>query len=110
MILGLSMLSFASITRVFAYNFGLLPNQPRFFSLFKYFNLELGLGIGCGTVLIGLFLVVWATALSYSPGFDNLGFDQSIRLVFGGALSIIAGGQIILTSFVLSILGINART
>jgi glycosyltransferase involved in cell wall biosynthesis len=109
MILGLSMLSFASISRVFAYNFGLLPNRPRFFNLFKYFNLEIGLAIGFGALLLGIILIAWAAALSNSPGFDNLGFDQSIRLVFGGALSIIIGGQIILTSFVLSILGINAR-
>lgn len=109
MILGLSMLSFASITRVFAYNFGLLPNRPAFFNLFKYFNLEAGLGVGFVMILLGFILIVWATGLSYSPGFDNIGFAKSIRLVFGGALSIITGGQIVLTSFVLSILGINAR-
>ena len=37
------MLSFSTITRVYAYNTGLLPNQPGFYSLFKYFNLEKGL-------------------------------------------------------------------
>jgi hypothetical protein len=109
MILGLSMLSFASITRVFAYNFRLLPNRPRFFNLFKYFNLEIGLGIGVAAVLFGIILIGLAAALSNSPGFDSIGFGQSIRLVFGGALSIIIGGQIIFTSFVLSILGLNPK-
>jgi glycosyltransferase involved in cell wall biosynthesis len=106
-ILGLNMLSLAFITRVFAYNFGLLPNRPGFFNLFKYFSLETGLGSGSIIILLGVILIVRAAVLSYSPGFDSLGFGNSIRLVFGGALSIIMGGQIILTSLVLSILGIN---
>ncbi len=109
MILGLSMVSFAFITRVFAYNFGLLPNRPTLFNLFKYFNLEIGLGIGFMVVILGIILIIRAIGLSYSPGFSSIGFGTSIRLVFGGALSIITGGQIILTSFVLSILGINAK-
>ncbi|MCI0549613.1 MAG: glycosyltransferase family 2 protein [Anaerolineae bacterium] len=109
MILGLNMLSLAFITRVFAYNFGLLPSRPEIFSLFKYLNLEAGLGSGFLIILLGTFLIIRAAVLSYSPGFDSLGFGNSIRLVFGGALSIIIGGQIVLTSFVLSILGLNAK-
>lgn len=109
MVLGLTMLSFASITRVFAYNSGLLPNRPGFFNLFKYFTLETGLAGGFAIILLGIFLIIRAIALSYSPGFDSIGFGDSVRLVFGGALSIITGGQIVLTSFVLSMLGLNPR-
>jgi glycosyltransferase involved in cell wall biosynthesis len=109
MILGLNMVSFAFVTRVFAYNFGLLPRRPTAFILFKYFNLETGLGIGLIVTILGIILIIQAVGLSYTPGFDSIGFGNSIRLVFGGALSIIIGGQIIFTSFVLSILGINAK-
>lgn len=109
MMLGLTMLSFASITRVFAYNFGLLPNRPAFFDLFKYFNLEIGLISGAIIALLGFVLIIRATTLSYTLGFDTIGFGNSIRLVFGGALSIMIGGQIILTSFVLSMLGLNSK-
>ncbi len=107
MILGLNMLSFAFITRVFAYNFGLLPSRPWFFNIFKFLNLEIGLVSGMLLVLLGIFLIARAVTLSYSPGFDSIGFGNSIRLVFGSALSIITGGQIIFTSFALSILGLN---
>jgi glycosyltransferase involved in cell wall biosynthesis len=107
MILGLNMLSFAFITRVFAYNFGLLPSRPRLFNLFKFFNLEIGLISGMLLVLLGIFLIARAITFSYSPGFDSIGFGNSIRLVFGSALSIITGGQVIFTSFALSILGLN---
>lgn len=103
--LGLNMISFAVITRVYAYYSGLLPHAPRFFPLFKYFNLEKGLFAGFVFVLLGISLMV--QALRLSPSFEQIGFDSSIRLVFGGSLSLVSGAQIILTSFVLSILGIN---
>ena len=110
MMMGLSMLSFALIARVYAYNFGLLPNKPRMFSLLKYFSLETGLLSGLVFILTGISLIIRATSLSYTLGFNTLGFGDSIRLVFGGALSIMTGGQIMLTSFVLSILGLNPRS
>jgi len=105
MILATSMISFAVITRVFAYNTGLLPSQPEFYPLFKYFNLERGLGLGFAVFMIGLAVVIRAIILS--PEFNAIGFDKSIRLVFGGSLAMSIGGQAFLTSFVLSILGIN---
>lgn len=105
MILAINMISFAVITRVYAYYSGLLPSQPDFFPLFKYFNLEKGLGLGFIVFLIGLATVISATILS--PEFNAIGFDKSIRWVFGGSLAMIIGGQTILTSFVLSTLGIN---
>lgn len=110
MMLGLSMVSFAFITRVFSYNFGLLPNKTRLFYLFRYFNLEIGLLSGLIIILVGMALIVRATSISYTLGFDTIGFGESVRLVFGGALSLMTGGQIILTSFVLSILGLNPKS
>ena len=109
LMLGINMLSFAGITRVYAYNFKLLPKRPGFFKLFKYINLEKGLLSGFVLVLCGIAVIGYATSLSISPGFENLGFNQSIRLVFAGALLFVTGGQIILTSFVLSMLGLNPR-
>lgn len=109
LMLGISMLSFAGISRVFAYNFRLLPRRPMFFELFKYVNLETGLVIGFSLVLFGIGLIAYAAYLSVSPGFESLGFDRSVRLVFGGSLLFVLGGQIILTSFVLSMLGLNPR-
>ena len=109
LMVGLNMLSFAGITRVYAYNFNLLPKRPRFFNLFKYINLEVGLIIGFLLILSGVGFIFYAASLSISPGFETLGFDQSIRLVFGGALLFVTGVQIILTSFVFSMLGLNPK-
>jgi glycosyltransferase involved in cell wall biosynthesis len=104
MYLGLDMISFAAITRVYAFETGLLPAAPKFFKLFKYINLEKGLLIGFAILILGVFLIVRALLLSNS--FAQIGFGNSVRLVFGGSLALAVGGQFILTSFVLSILGL----
>ncbi|HRJ56948.1 MAG TPA: glycosyltransferase family 2 protein [Anaerolineales bacterium] len=103
--LGLNSLSFATITRVFAFQAGLLPYTPRFYSLFKYLNLEKGLLAGVLLILLGVVLLTQALALSYN--FAQIGFDNSVRLVFGGSLALTSGAQIVFTSFVLSILGLK---
>jgi glycosyltransferase involved in cell wall biosynthesis len=109
LVLGLNMLSFAAITRVFTYNTGLLPKRPGIFNLLKYFNLESGLSIGFLLIVVGMIIIIQAINLSYSPGFESIGFAKSIRLVFGACLAIMTGGQVIFTSFVLSMLGINSK-
>ena len=105
MFLGINMISFATITRVYAFESGLLPNQPRFFSLFRYINLEKGLLIGAIILIIGFALII--RALLLSSNFEQIGFDASVRLVFGGSIAFITGTQIILSSFVLSMLGLR---
>ncbi len=105
MYIGLNMLTFAIITRVYAFSTGLLPRPPRFFLAFKYINLEQGLFAGFLLAILGLFLMIRAVLLS--SDFAQIGFDNSVRLVFGGSLSLVCGVQVILTSFVLSMLGIN---
>ncbi len=108
MYLGLNQLSFAAITRVYAYQSGLLPHEPRLFRAMRYINLEKGLLAGAFLLLLGLALLVFSLALSSS--FALIGFDNSVRLVFGGSLALVSGAQVIFTSFVLSILGIAKKT
>lgn len=103
--LGLNMITFATLTRVYAYNAKLLPREPRMFFLFKYFNLEKGLLAGTFLCILGMILMLRAILLS--SNFEQIGFDNSVRLVFGGSLAFISGTQIILTSFVLSMLGLR---
>jgi hypothetical protein len=104
MFLGINMISFATITRVYAFESGLTPIAPGFFNLLKYINLEKGLLAGFSILLIGIILMI--RALFLSPNFEQIGFGASVRLVFGGSLALVSGAQIIFTSFVLSMLGI----
>ncbi len=103
--IGLNTLAFAAIARVYAYQHGLLPRRPRFYFLFKYINLEKGLLAGFALFVVGLFLV--ARALALSSNFAQIGFDNSVRLVYGGSLAVSVASQIIFTSFVMSILGLD---
>ncbi len=105
MYIGLNMLTFAAITRIYAFYAGLLPQAPRFFSAFKYLNLEKGLLAGVFLTLLGSTLMIRAILLS--SNFNQIGFDNSVRLVFGGSLALVSGVQVILTSFVLSMLGLK---
>lgn len=107
MYIGLSTLAFATIARVYGFQTGLLPHAPRFFRLFKYINLERGLL--AGFALVGLGLILMARALELSTNFAQIGFDNSVRLVFGGSLSLVSGVQIIWSSFVLSMLGLGVN-
>ncbi len=107
MFLGINMISFAAITRVYAYERGLLPSTPRFFSLFRYIDLEKGLLIGFSILILGVYLIIYALLLS--SNFEQIGFDTSVRLVFGGSIIFITGTQIILSSFVLSMLGLGVK-
>lgn len=107
--LGVNMLSFYAVTRVYAFYSGLLPKQPEFHPLFKIFNLEKGLTVGVTLLIIGLGIILYSAVLSQEPGgFATVGFGRSVRLVFGGSLAVILGGQAIFTSFVLSMLGMKA--
>jgi len=103
--LGLNMIAFAAVTRIYAYRHGLLPRRPRLFSLYKYFNLETGVLAGVVLSILGLLLM--GRAILLSSNFNQIGFDNSVRLVFGGALALVSGAQVIFTSFVLSMLGLN---
>ena len=105
MYIGLNMLSFAAITRIYAYHHGLLPRAPRLLSAQKHVSLEKGLLAGISFLIVGFCLIVRALALS--PNFAQIGFDASVRLVYGGSLAASIGAQIIFSSFVMSILGLG---
>lgn len=107
MFLGINMISFAAITRVYAFETKLLPIAPSFFNLFKYINLEKGLLAGFSILVIGIILMIRAIFLS--PNFEQIGFSSSIRLVFGGSIAFGTGVQIILASFMLSMLGLQFK-
>ena len=60
-----------------------------------------------GIIFVGLGLFLMTRALQLSASFAQIGFDNSVRLVFGGSLALVSGVQIIWTSFVLSMLGLT---
>ena len=109
-ILGINILSFYAITHVYAFYAGLLTEPPIFYPFFRFLSLEKGLLLGSVFFFVGIGIILYAAVLSQYPGgFETLGFGRSVRLVFGGSLAIILGTQIVFSSFVLSMLGMNVR-
>ena len=107
--LGYQAVLFSVTAKTFAITEGLLPADPGFANLFRYFTLERGLITGvvlsiAGLCLIGLILQIW-----YQTGFGNLNYKEGLRLTIPGALLVTLGFQTILSSLLLSIIGMRRR-
>ena len=108
-LLGYQSVQFAVFTKTFAIAEGLLPMDRRMERLFRVFNLERGLLIGCvgltaGLVLLGLSVNQWRLA-----DFGALDYARTMRLVIPGVTLSSLGVQTILSSFFVSILGMARK-
>jgi glycosyltransferase involved in cell wall biosynthesis len=108
-LLGFQAISFATFTKVFAISEGLLPEDPRLTSLFRFITLEVGLVVGAVLMAIGLVATLYAVRVWGVHHFGALDPAQMLRVVIPAALSLTLGFQVILSSFFLSVLGLRRR-
>jgi glycosyltransferase involved in cell wall biosynthesis len=108
-LIGFQSVSFAFFTRIYAYTEGLLPQDPFLEKLFRRFTLESGLVAGGILLLIGLATGVSAVVLWSRAGFGELDARQTLRTAIPAASLLCLGAQVILTSFLLSFLGLRRR-
>ena len=106
---GYQSILFAILTKTFAINEGLLPEDPRINRFFKLVNLEKGLITSSITLLVGLALLIMAINQWRLASFGYLDYAQTMRLVVPGATLTALGFQTILSSFFVSILGMRRR-
>ena len=106
---GYQSILFAILTKTFAINEGLLPEDPRMNRFFKLVNLERGLITSSITLLVGLALLIMAINQWRLTSFGHLDYAQTMRLVVPGATLTAIGFQTILSSFFVSILGMRRR-
>ena len=106
-LIGFQSIYFATFSKVFAIREGLLPQDPRLTRLFRYVTLEVGLAAGLLLVLIGV--GTWVFGLEYwrSRHFGPLDPEKTLRIVIPGLISLTVGVQVILSSFLLSVLGMQ---
>lgn len=100
---------FAIFTKTFAISEGLMPEDKRMTRFFEVINLERGLVIGAGALLIGLFLLLGAVNQWRQVQFGQLDYSHTMRWVIPGATLTALGFQTILSSFFTSILGMRRR-
>jgi hypothetical protein len=97
------------LTKTFGITEGLLPPDRRMETFWRVIDLERGLLVGMGGLLVGIPLLIAAVLQWWSVDFGSLDYSRTMRLVIPGFLFTILGVQTILYSFFGSILGLRRR-
>jgi Glycosyl transferase family 2 len=108
-LLGFQAIAFAMFTKVFAISEGLLPEDPRLKTFFRYITLEIGLLIGGSLLLFGMAGSIFAVSDWRAQHFGQLNPSQMLRLVSPAVVALTLGFEIILSSFFLSVLGMKRQ-
>jgi hypothetical protein len=103
-VVGEQLLLFGAFTQKFAVIEGIHPPSQRLDWLTRRFRLELGLAIGAILCVLGLCLLLAATAIWWRNEFGPLDPADTMRLVIPACVSLMAGVQTMFGSFVLSVL------
>ena len=106
---GYQAILFAIFTKTFAISEGLMPADPRITRFFELVNLERGLIVGVGSLLVGLLLLLLAINQWRLSHFGPLDYSHTMRWVIPGATLTSLGFQTILSGFFVSILGMRRR-
>jgi hypothetical protein len=108
-LIGFQAASFAVLSKFFAIRAGLRLPEARFEDWFRHLTLESGLLVGSVLVVAGLGLSVGAVRIWGGHGFGPLQPAETLRWVIPGALCLVLGCQLILTSFFLGVLRLDTR-
>jgi hypothetical protein len=106
---GYQSVLFAIFANTFAVNEGLIPEDDYYRKFFRFANLERGLIIAIFALMFGVALLLVAVDRWRLAGFGNMDYAQTMRLVVPGATLTALGFQTILSSFLVSILGMQRR-
>jgi glycosyltransferase involved in cell wall biosynthesis len=108
-LIGFQSVYFAVFSKVFAIREELVPEDRRLTHLFRYITLEVGLAVGALLALIGV--GTWIFGLKYwsAHHFGALDPEKTLRIVIPGLVFLTIGIQIILSSFLLSVLGMRRQ-
>ncbi len=106
---GYQAILFAILTKTFAVNEKMVPDDKRLKRFYKTVNLENGLLISLFTLLVGLILLGFAVNAWRSANFGNLEYSRTLRVVIPGVMLASIGFESVLFSFFGSILGVRRR-
>jgi glycosyltransferase involved in cell wall biosynthesis len=108
-LLGFQAVSFALFTKIFAISEGLLPEDKRLNKGIRFINLETGLIVGVGLILVGLAGSIYALEVWSERSFGQLNSSQTLRTVIPAMTCLTLGCQVVFSSFFLSVLGLKRR-
>jgi hypothetical protein len=105
--IGFQAVLFSILGKVFAWNEGLLPVGDRFRRLFRYVNLEVGVAVGLGWIVLGAAGAIFAFVRWSDVSFGALDASRNMRIVIPSLTALLLGAQTVLASFFLSLLGLR---
>lgn len=108
-ITGFQAINFAIFTRTYAIQVGFLPQNQTLNKMYKYVNLESSLIVGLLVTALGIGGSVYSLMIWNKANFGYLDYSSILRLVIPSVVCIIIGLQIVLSSFFLSVLGVNKK-
>lgn len=106
-VIGYQAILFAVFARVYAMTAGFLPGRPWLRAFVERWELEAGLALGFALVVAGLALSAGAVAVWGGTGFEDLDYQDTLRIVLPASTLLVLGVQTLLASFFVSILGIE---
>ncbi len=106
-LLGYQSLLFAVFAKTFAISTGLMPEDPRVSRFFEIVNLERGLLVGFGSLVLGIGLIGVIGRQWQVEGFGPLDYAQTMRWVIPGVTLAALGLQTILSGWFVSVLGMS---
>lgn len=106
-LIGFQATSFAVLSKFVATRAGLRRPEAGFEDWFRHLTLESGLVTGSVLVVAGLGLSIGAVSIWGGQGFGRLQPAETLRWVIPGALCLVLGCQMILTSFFLGVLRLD---
>jgi hypothetical protein len=109
-LIGFQAISFAVLSKFFAARAGLFRAEKGFDAWIRHLTLESGLLTGSALLITGLCLSISAVWFWGDQGFGRLQPSETLRLVIPGALGMLLGCQMILTSFFLGVLRLDTRS
>jgi len=107
LIVGFQAVVFGVFTIIFGVTEELLPADRRLDQLFKYVTLEVGLLAGGVVLVAGFALGLFSLEIWGATGFGPLNVQETLRLAIPSVTLIVLGCQVLLSSFVLSFLGLR---
>jgi len=108
-ILGFQSTTFAVVSKTFAIAERLVPPSRRLEFLFRYLKLEVGIVLGLCLTLPGLAGTIYTIIIWWSTSFGPLDWSVTMRIAIPSLTMLTLGAQIILFSFLFSILGLKRR-
>lgn len=106
---GYQSMLFHVFAKTFAINERLVPEQPYMTRLYKIVNLERGLIGASIAMVVGISLLTGAILQWRAADFGRLDYAQTMRLVVPGVTVTALAFQTVLSSFMVSILGMHRR-